>query len=45
MLAVCAVACPSCATRGTLVLTYGPEATPEDDDVLEQLDDARRPGA
>lgn len=45
MLAVCAVACPSCATRGTLVLTYGPEATREDDDVLELLDDARRPEA
>jgi hypothetical protein len=45
MLAVCAVACPSCGIRGTLVLTFGPESTREDDDVLELLDDARRPGS
>lgn len=44
MLAVCAVACPSCGTRGTLVLTFGPESTREDDEVMELLDDARRPG-
>jgi hypothetical protein len=43
MLAVCAVACPTCGTRGTLVLTFGPESTREDDEVLELLDDARRP--
>jgi hypothetical protein len=42
MLAVCAVACPSCGTRGSLVLTFGPEATREDDEVLELLEDARR---
>jgi hypothetical protein len=42
MLAVCAVACPNCGTRGTLVLTFGPESTREDDDVLELLGDARR---
>jgi hypothetical protein len=42
MLAVCAVACPSCGIRGSLVLTFGPESTREDDDVLELLDDARR---
>jgi hypothetical protein len=41
MLAVCAVACPSCGIRGTLVLTFGPESTREDDDVLALLDDAR----
>ena len=29
--------------RGTLVLTFGPESTREDDDVLVLLDDARRP--
>jgi hypothetical protein len=40
---VCAVACPNCGTRGTLVLTFGPESTREDDEVLELLDDARRP--
>jgi hypothetical protein len=44
MLAVCAVVCPTCGIRGTLVLTFGPESTREDDDVLELLDDARRPG-
>lgn len=42
MLAVCAVACPSCGIRGTLVLTFGPESTREDDDVLARLDDTRR---
>ena len=42
MLAVCAVACPSCGIRGTLVLTFGPESTREDDEVLELLDDVRR---
>jgi ferredoxin len=41
MLAVCAVACPHCGMRGTLVLTFGPESTREDDEVLELLDDAR----
>jgi hypothetical protein len=41
MLAVCAVVCPGCGTRGTLVLTYGPESTREDDEVLELLEDAR----
>jgi hypothetical protein len=42
MLAVCAVVCPSCGMRGSLVLTFGPESTREDDEVLELLDDARR---
>jgi hypothetical protein len=42
MLAVCAVACPKCGIRGTLVLTFGPESTREDDDVFVLLDDARR---
>jgi hypothetical protein len=42
MLAVCAVACPNCGIRGTLVLTFGPESTREDDEVLELLGDARR---
>jgi ferredoxin len=44
MLAVCAVVCPHCGLRGTLVLTFGPESTREDDEVLELLDDARRAG-
>ena len=42
MLAVCAVSCPSCGIRGSLVLTFGPESTREDDEVLELLDDVRR---
>jgi len=42
MLAVCAVACPTCGIRGTLVLTFGPQSTRDDDEVLELLDDARR---
>ena len=42
MLAVCAIVCPSCGTRGTLVLTFGPEATPEDNEVLAKLEDMRR---
>jgi hypothetical protein len=42
MLAVCAVSCPNCGIRGTLVLTFGPESTRQDDEVLELLDDARR---
>ena len=45
MLAVCAVVCPACGRRGTLVLTYGPESTREDDEVLELLTDVRRPEA
>ena len=47
MLAVLAVRCPSCATPGTLVLAYGPEAAIEDSEVLAALpdtDDASRPG-
>jgi hypothetical protein len=42
MLAVCAVVCPNCGKRGTLVLTFGPESTREDDEVLVLLDDERR---
>jgi hypothetical protein len=37
MLAVAALVCPVCATRGTLVLGYGPDAAPEDSDVLTAL--------
>jgi hypothetical protein len=42
MLAICAIECPKCGTRGTLVLTYGPESTDEDDQVLLRLTDTRR---
>ena len=39
MLAVVALVCPICTTHGTLVLGYGPEATPDDADVLAALGD------
>lgn len=41
MTAVAALICPACAVRGTVVLHFGPDATPEDDDVLRELDDRR----
>jgi hypothetical protein len=41
MLAVVALTCPNCATRGTLVLNYGPTATAEDSAALEGLDRPR----
>jgi hypothetical protein len=37
MLVVVALRCPHCGTRGTLVLSYGPDATPEDEAVLLAL--------
>lgn len=37
MAAVAAITCPSCSTKGTLVLKYGPEASPEDAHVLSAL--------
>ena len=37
MLAVVPLTCPECATRGTLVLAYGPEAAVEDSEVLAAL--------
>lgn len=37
MLAVLALACPACGARGTAVLNYGPEATPEDAEVLREI--------
>jgi len=43
MLAVLALTCPNCATKGTLVLGYGPEAALEDSEVLEALPDAEAP--
>jgi hypothetical protein len=38
MLAVIALTCPNCATRGALVLNYGPVATVEDAAALLGLD-------
>ena len=37
MLAVAAVTCPRCGTRGTLLLNYGPESDEDDADVLVRL--------
>lgn len=39
MLAVAAVVCSVCDSRGTLVLGYGPEASEDDADVLARLPD------
>ena len=37
MLAVAGLACPHCGSKGTVVLGYGPEAGPEDAEVLLRL--------
>lgn len=42
MVAVAAVECPHCGTKGTMALKYGPEATRDEDEVLRRLDDAAR---
>lgn len=39
MAAVAAMCCPRCGARGTIVLKYGPESTPEDGEVLLALGD------
>jgi hypothetical protein len=39
--AIAALTCPRCGARGTLVLKYGPEATPDDAEVLRLLSDRR----
>jgi len=41
MVAVVALTCPACGAKGTLVLGYGPMATPQDSDVLKSLRDDR----
>jgi hypothetical protein len=41
MVAVVALTCPACGARGTVVLGFGPMATPEDSDVLQGLRDHR----
>lgn len=43
MAAVAAVECPNCSAKGTLVLHFGPDATPEEDEVLAALGDERHP--
>jgi len=37
MVAVAALTCPRCGAQGTVVLSYGPEADPDDSDALVQL--------
>ena len=37
MIAIAAIVCPVCHTHGTLVLSYGPEASPDDAEVLSRL--------
>jgi hypothetical protein len=44
MAAVVALSCPQCDARGTVVLTYGPAASPEDGDVLGAFRDFRHDG-
>ena len=41
MVAVAAIVCPQCGTKGTLVLHFGAEATPAEDEVLHDLEDKR----
>jgi hypothetical protein len=41
MVAVVAITCPVCGSRGTAILGYGPSATPQDADVLKELRDDR----
>jgi len=43
MLVVAALTCPQCGTRGTVVLSYGPEADEDDADVLASLTPPREP--
>lgn len=40
MLVVAAVVCPCCGVAGSLILNYGPEATPGESDLLLGLPDA-----
>jgi DNA-directed RNA polymerase subunit RPC12/RpoP len=37
MAAIAGITCPHCSTKGTVVLKYGPEAGPDDQDVLAAL--------
>jgi hypothetical protein len=41
MLAVAGTICPVCQAKGTLVLSYGPEASMEDNEVLRAIEDCR----
>lgn len=41
MVFVGALVCPECGERGTATLQYGPMASPEDSEVLRELDNQR----
>lgn len=41
MVAVVGLECPHCGTRGTAVLSYGPEASLVDSEVLGRFEDCR----
>jgi hypothetical protein len=45
MLAVAALACPECATQGTVVLGYGPASSAEDAAALGALDPPPHPSS
>jgi len=38
VLAIAALVCPHCGSRGTIVLNYGPLATPQDSAILRALE-------
>lgn len=40
---IAALTCPNCGAKGAIVVAYGPNASPEDADVLAALEDDRRP--
>lgn len=42
MVAVAALVCPACGAKGTVALKFGPEASPEEQEVLTALDDSSR---
>lgn len=41
MAAVAALTCPHCGARGTAVLRFGPEASPDDNEALRAFEDLR----
>ena len=42
--AVLAVSCPSCGTKGTALVSYGPTASEDEDEFVRQLPDTDRDG-
>jgi hypothetical protein len=45
MLAIAALVCPHCGSRGTIVLNYGPLATPQDSAILRTLEQPAPPSS